>query len=98
MTPRRTRPPQRRTSRPQRPSAADIWRTAAPLPDVEPITVPDEVGALLRSLGDPPMVAGSLSHYFTAVIERAAAVAAALALSADLLADPNDEQAEQSHE
>ena len=38
------------------------------------------------------MIAGSAiaSHYFTAVIERAAAVAAALALSADLLAQPTD--------
>ena len=59
----------------------DIWRTPQPLPDVEPITIPDEVGALLRSLGDPPLIDGSVtaSHYFTAVLERAAAVAAALA-------------------
>ena len=97
--PRRKRPEQRRTARPKRPTPADIWRTADPLPDVEPITIPDEVGALLRSLGDPPMIAGSViaSHYFTAVIERAAAVAAALALSADLLAQPTDEQAQQSN-
>ena len=80
--------PQHRASRPQRPRPAEIWRTAAPLPDVAPITVPEEVGALLRSLGDPPMIAGSVSHYFTAVLERAAAVAAALALSADLLPNP----------
>jgi hypothetical protein len=97
--PRRKRPEQRRTARPKRPTPADIWRTADPLPDVEPITIPDEVGALLRSLGDPPVIAGSViaSHYFTAVIERAAAVAAALALSADLLAQPTDEQAQQSN-
>ena len=94
MTPRNARPAQHRTSHPRRRTPADIWRTAAPLPDVAPITVPDEVGALLRSLGDPPMIAGSVitSHYFTAVIERAAAVAAALALSADLLAQPTDEE------
>ena len=40
---------------------------------------------VLRSLGDPPMVNGSASaKYFTEVVERAAAIAAALALSADL--------------
>ena len=91
--PRRKRPEQRRTAGPKRPTPADIWRTTDPLPDVEPITVPDEVGALLRSLGDPPVIAGSAiaSHYFTAVIERAAAVAAALALSADLLAQPTED-------
>jgi hypothetical protein len=98
--PRRKRPKQRRTAQPKRPTAIDIWRTADPLPDVEPITTPDEVGALLRSLGDPPMIAGGImgSHYFTAVIERAAAVAAALALSADLLAQPTDDQDQQSNE
>ena len=48
---------------------------------------------MLRSLGDPPMIGGSVtaSHYFTAVVERAAAVAAALALSADLLDQPTED-------
>jgi hypothetical protein len=92
--PQRKRPKQGRTARGRRPSPIDIWRTGGPLPDVEPITVPDDVGALLRSLGDPPITAGGViaSHYFTAVIERAAAVAAALALSANLLAQPADDQ------
>ena len=87
------RPEQRRTAQAKRPTPADIWRTTEPLPDVEPITIPDEVGALLRSLGDPPTIGGSVtaSHYFTAVVERAAAVAAALALSADLLAPPTED-------
>ena len=91
--PRRKRPRQRRPAQSNRPTpAADIWRTAAPLPDVEPITVPDDASALLRSLGDPPIVGGSAaSNYFTAVIGRAASVAAALALSADLLAQPADD-------
>ena len=91
--PRRKRPAQRRTAQTKRRTPViDIWRPADPLPDVEPITIPDEVGALLRSLGDPPLIGGSViaSHYFTAVIERAAAVAAALALSVDLLAQPTN--------
>jgi hypothetical protein len=91
--PRRNRPRQRRAAQATRPVSMGIWQPTGPLPDVEPITIPDEVGALLRSLGDPPIIAGSViaSHYFTAVIERAAAVAAALALSADLLAQPTDD-------
>jgi hypothetical protein len=91
--PRHKRHEQRRTAQARRPTPADIWRTADPLPDVEPITIPDEVGALLGSLGDPPAIGGSVtaSHYFSAVIARAAAIAAALALSADLLAQPTDD-------
>jgi hypothetical protein len=66
---------------------ADLWRPSPTLPDVEPIAVPHEVGALLRSLGDPPMNNGAAAgHYFSTVIERAAAVAVALAVSADVLA------------
>ena len=91
--PTQARPTSAAPPAPKRPDPVDIWRTAGPLPDVEPIAVPDDVGALLRSLGDPPMIAGSVtaSHYFAAVVERAAAVAAALALSADLLAQPTDD-------
>jgi hypothetical protein len=97
--PHRKRPKQRRTAQPQRPTPVDIWRTVDALPDIEPITIPDDVGALLRSLGDPPIAGGVIaSHYFTAVIERAAAVAAALALSAQLLAQPTDDQVLPSNE
>ena len=95
--PQRKRPKQRRSPQAKRTTPADIWRTVDPLPDVEPIAIPDEVGALLRSLGDPPTIAGGVtaSHYFTAVLERAASVAAALALSAGLLAQPHSEQEQQ---
>lgn len=76
-----------------RPAPVDIWRDPGTLPDIEPISVPSEAGALLRSLGDPPMVDGSTAvKYFTTVIERAAVIAAALALSADLLATPEADE------
>lgn len=69
-------------------SAVDVWRVHADLPPVEKIPEPTDVGALLRSLGDPPIGNGSAAgHYFNAVVERAAAVALALAVSADLLAN-----------
>jgi hypothetical protein len=81
---------QRRKS-PKKSPIVDMWRTPGPLPDLEPITVPANVLALVRSLGDPPMH-GSVdaAAYFDRVIERAATVAAALALRADLLVDPDD--------
>ena len=90
-------PPQRDPSHRRRPPAEarrrrrHLARPRDRCPTIEPITVPDEVGALLRSLGDPPTIGGNVvaGHYFTAVVERAAAVAAALALSADLLAEPS---------
>jgi hypothetical protein len=83
---------QGRRPQPKRPAAVDIWRVPGPLPDIEPITVPPEAGALLRSLGDPPMLDGSsASRYFALVIQRAAVIAAALALSADLLAESPQE-------
>lgn len=64
----------------------DLWRTPPELPTVDPIAVPHEVGAMLRSLGDPPMNNGAAAgRYFSVVIERAAAVAVALAVSADVL-------------
>lgn len=87
------RPNQRRGQQAKRPTRFDVWRTAEPLPEVAPIAVPYEVGALLRSLGDPPMIGGSVAvgPYFNAVIERAAAIAIALALSADLLAEADAE-------
>lgn len=85
---KRKRSNQRRKQQAKRNTPAKLWREPAPLPAVEPIAVPHEVGALHRSLGDPPMYNGAAAgHYFSTVIERSAAVAVALALSADLLAD-----------
>ncbi|MDO8362706.1 MAG: hypothetical protein Q7V88_07405 [Actinomycetota bacterium] len=79
---------QRRRQQGKRPAQVDVWRTPGELPEVAPIAIPHEVGALLRSLGDPPVGNGAAAAgYFNAVCERAAAVAFALAVSADLLAD-----------
>ena len=88
-------PLRRRRRRPAAPApgaASTSGGPPTPLPEVEPIAVPDDVGALLRSLGEPPTIDGSViaAGYFTAVVERAAAIAAALALSADLLRQPSD--------
>jgi len=91
-----TRPPQGRGNQRRRPGAkqsagVDLWRTPGLLPDLEPIAVSQDVTALIRSLGEPPMNGGiEAAYYFGTVIERAAALATALALSADLLAEPRD--------
>jgi hypothetical protein len=86
--------PRARTTQPRRrpkPPRIELWSTPDPLPDVERVTVAQEVGALLTSLGDPPFNGGvKAAPYFTKVVERAAAVALGLALSAELLAEPGD--------
>ena len=90
----RRRSGSRRPAGGRRPGPVDLWSPAGELPPVERITVPEEVGILLRSLGEPPAIDGSViaAGYFTAVVERAAAIAAALALSADLLEMAPDER------
>jgi len=75
----------------QRSSGVDVWRRPAPLPEITKISVPADPTALVRSLGDPPMFDASTAiESFSMVVQRAAAIAAALALSADLLADESD--------
>jgi hypothetical protein len=86
----RRRPARRATAR--RPTS-DPWRVPAPLPDVEPMPSPDDVAALLHSLGEPTVAGGgSLASYFSAVVERAASVATALILSTELPAAPPDDR------
>ncbi len=49
--------------------------------------------ALLRSLGDPPLSGNSIvnSHYLLTLAERVAALATALAASADLVEIPGED-------
>jgi len=64
----------------------DIWREHPPVPEVEPIPEPRDVGALLKSLGEPPLHNGAAAQlFFTNAVERSAAVALALTLAADVL-------------
>ena len=84
----------RRPVRANPPKPTDLWRPVPQLPDVEPIVVSHDPGALLRSLGDPPLMSKSTvaGHYMATVVERAAGLASALAASADLLRMPaNDD-------
>ena len=68
-------------------AATHIWHRPATLPDLEPVSPVSDATALLRSLGDPPLTGTTdIAFHFAIVIERTAALAAALALSADLLA------------
>jgi hypothetical protein len=61
--------------------------------DPAPIAPAADPTALLRSLGEPPLPGRGVAAeaYLAAVVERAAALATALAASADLLAEPEEE-------
>ena len=65
-----------------------LWQPV-PKPDpIEPIKPAAMPTALIESLGSPPLRghASAADHYLAAVVERAAAVATALAASAGVLA------------
>ena len=69
------------------PAVIDIWRQPAPLPDLEPVSPTIDATALLRSLGDPPFTGTTdIGIQFAIVVERTAALAAALAFHPDLQA------------
>jgi hypothetical protein len=95
VTARRRKPlPGKRPKPGVRPDhAVDLWRPVPELALPDPIVPVADPTALLRSLGDPPLQgqAAVAEHYLAAVVERAAGLAAALAASADLLADEDDE-------
>jgi hypothetical protein len=66
--------------------------------ETEPIRPVPDPGAMVRSLGPPPLFGGggNAEHYFAAVYERAAMLAGALAAASgllDLSADTDDEPA-----
>ncbi len=71
----------------------DLWQPVPALPDPSPIEPANDPRALLRSLGDPPLVGqGAVAeHYLGAVVDRAAGLATALAAAAGLLAEPSDD-------
>ncbi|HZB42953.1 MAG TPA: hypothetical protein VE487_18410, partial [Ilumatobacter sp.] len=69
-------------------AATDIWYEPAPLPCPDRVAPASDPTALLRSLGEPPFTGTTdVALRLAIVIERAAALASALALSADLLVD-----------
>jgi len=89
--PRRKQPGNR--SRKGAAKSVDLWRPVPKLAEPEPIVPVNDPTAVLRSLGDPPLQGqGAVAeHYLAAVVERAAGLATALAVAADLLAETPDE-------
>lgn len=88
---RRQRGHGRRRRGPKRKST-NLWRPVPGLGPPAPIRPAGDPAAVLRSLGDAPLQGqGAVAeHYLSAVVERAAGLATALAATADLLADDED--------
>jgi hypothetical protein len=78
---------QRRQRQSQRADPVDFWHARAALPDLRPIVPTTDPSALMRSLGELPLTDLDTRYYIATVIERAAALAAALAHAGDLLAE-----------
>src|SRR3954462_5362278 len=85
----RRRRPQHQRRQPRR----DLWSRSPKLEAPEPIKPAKDPTALIDSLGAPPLRGHSsvAEHPLAAVIERAANLAMALAASADLLANTEDD-------
>lgn len=75
------------------PRHVDMWQPVPALPDPSAIHPATDPRFLVRSLGDPPLAGqGAVAeHYMGAVLDRAAALATALAAAAGLLAEPTDD-------
>lgn len=71
---------------------ADLWRPVPQLDEPAPIIPSSDPTMLLRSLGDPPLQgqATAAAHYAAAVVERASALATALAAAGGLLGSRDD--------
>lgn len=85
---RRRQQNRRRKQNKQKP--VRLWRPVPQLPDPTPVVPATDATVVLRSLGDLPLQGqvAVAEHYVAAVVERAAALATALAASVDLLGTP----------
>jgi len=87
---RRRQQSRRRKQQKQKP--VRLWRPVPQLPEPTPVVPAADPTVVLRSLGDLPLQGqvAVAEHYVAAVVERAAALATALAASANLLGMPGD--------
>ena len=86
---------QARRKEQQRPTAeptpAEFWRIPPKAAAPGRITPATDATALLRSLGRPPLDHTGADRYLATVAQRAAGLATALAVAADILAETPDD-------
>jgi hypothetical protein len=76
---------------PAEPTPAEFWRVAPKIAAPTRITPATDPTALVRSLGRPPLDHPGADRYMASVAQRAAGLATALAVAADILATPEPE-------
>ena len=82
----------RNTPRPAvEPTPGEFWRTPPKAAAPAPITPATDPTALMRSLGRPPLDHAGADRYLGTVAQRAAGLAVALAVAADILAGGDEE-------
>lgn len=74
---------------PAQPTPAEFWRMAPKAATPTRITPAPDATALVRSLGRPPLDHPGADRYLAGVAQRAAGLATALAVAAEILADPD---------
>ena len=92
MSSRRRKSPARSKTARRAAAAADFWGTEPYQVEVPRIRRSDDPSAVVRSLGQPPLPGRDAvaPHYYEAIYEKAAGVAAALAATAGLLVTDDD--------
>ncbi len=73
------------------PTPGEFWRTPPKAAIPAPITPATDPTALMRSLGRPPLDHAGADRYLGTVAQRAAGLAVALAVAADILAGSDQE-------
>ena len=76
---------------PAEPTPAEFWRIAPKAAIPARITPATDPTALVRSLGRPPLEHPGADRYLASVAQRAAGLATALAVAADILATTEDD-------
>lgn len=71
------------------PQPLELWKSVPEPPPADPVLPTEDPGAILRSLGTPPLTgqASVADQYLELATRKAAATATALAKAADLLVD-----------
>ena len=88
------KPSARRSSQPRpsaEPTPGEFWRIAPKAAVPARITPATDPTALVRSLGRPPLEHPGADRYLASVAQRAAGLATALAVAADILATTEDD-------
>ena len=88
------KPPARRNNPgrpPAEPTPAEFWRIAPKAAVPARITPATDPTALVRSLGRPPLEHPGADRYLASVAQRAAGLATALAVAADILATTEED-------